>query len=218
MSFSDSYLGQLRKRIGSDLVLMPGSMVALRRPSDGHVLFTRRADDETWCLPAGAAEPGGSFAATAIGELKEEAGVTVAEDDLIPFATPSEAGLHTIIYPNGDETHCFAVCFLAERWHGNPRPDGEETTKIEFADHCDARSTPPRPFPCAFPRLGTIGRTSADTEVDERVVAAVDGDDSEVASEPAILLLRVLSRNRKTTEGLSSGLLVELGHDSPRSP
>lgn len=86
------------------------------------------------CLPAGAAEPGGSFAATAIGELKEEAGVTIAEDDLIPFATLSEAGLHTIIYPNGDETHCFAVCCLAERWRGNPRPDGEETTEIEFAD------------------------------------------------------------------------------------
>lgn len=131
LSFSDSYLGQLRKRIGSELLLMPGAMVALRRPADGRVLFTRRADDGTWCLPAGAAEPGSSFAATAIGELKEEAGVTVAEDDLIPFATLSEAGLHTIIYPNGDETHCFAVCFLAESWRGEPHPDHEETTKIE---------------------------------------------------------------------------------------
>jgi hypothetical protein len=46
----------------------------------------------------------GSFAATAIGELKEEAGLTVAEDDLIPFATLSEVELHTIIYPSGDET------------------------------------------------------------------------------------------------------------------
>lgn len=89
LSFSDSYLGRLRARIGSELVLMPGAMVVLRRPADGRVLFTRRADDGTWCLPAGAAEPGGSFAATAIGELKEEAGVIVAEDDLIPFATLS---------------------------------------------------------------------------------------------------------------------------------
>jgi 8-oxo-dGTP pyrophosphatase MutT (NUDIX family) len=128
MSFSDSYLGQLRKRIGSELVLMPGAMIALRRPADGRVLFTRRADDSTWCLPAGAAGPGGSFAATAIGELREEAGVTVAEDNLTPFATLSEAELHTIVYPNGDETHCFAVCFLAERWQGEPRPDDEDDT------------------------------------------------------------------------------------------
>lgn len=142
MSFSESYLDRLRKQIGSELVLMPGAMIALRRPSDGRVLFTRRADDGTWCLPAGAAEPGGSFAATAIGELKEEAGVTVAEDDLIPFATLSEAGLHTIIYPNGDETHCFAVCFLAESWSGEPHPDHEETTRIEFADP----ARPPSPI------------------------------------------------------------------------
>lgn len=145
MSFSDSYLGRLRTRIGSDLVLMPGAMVALRRPADGWVLFTRRADDGTWCLPAGAAEPGGSFAATAIGELKEEAGVTVAEDDLIPFATLSEAGLHTIVYPNGDETHCFAVCFLAELWDGDPQPDGEETTGIQFADPARPPSPTHRP-------------------------------------------------------------------------
>lgn len=84
MSFSDSYLGQLRKRIGSELVLMPGAMNRLRRPANGRVLFTRRADDGTWCLPAGTAEPGGSFAATAIGELKREVGVTVVESDLVP--------------------------------------------------------------------------------------------------------------------------------------
>jgi len=142
MSFSDSYLGRLRERIGSELVLMPGATVALRRPSDGRVLLTRRADDGTWCLPGGAAEPGGSFAATAVSELEEEAGVTVAEGDLVPFAALSEAALHTIAYPNGDETHYFAVCFLAERWLGDPRPDGEETTEVEFADP----ASPPSPL------------------------------------------------------------------------
>jgi hypothetical protein len=115
MDFAHSYLGQLRKRIGTDLVLMPGAMIALRRPTDGRVLFTSRADDGTWCLPAGAAEAGGSFAATAIDELEEETGLTVDEVDLVPFATLSRADLHTIIYPSGDETHCFAICFLAER-------------------------------------------------------------------------------------------------------
>src|SRR6187551_969189 len=45
---------------------MPGAMIALRHPANGRVLFTRRADDGTWSLPAGAAEPGRSFAATAM--------------------------------------------------------------------------------------------------------------------------------------------------------
>lgn len=155
MSFSESYLGRLRKRIGSELVLMPGAMIALRRPDDGRVLFTRRTDDGTWCLPAGAAEPGGSFAATAINELKEEAGVTVAPDDLILFATLSEAELHTIVYPNGDETHCFAVCFLAETWRSEPRPDGQETTTIEFADPANPPSPLHRPTAHALELLNT---------------------------------------------------------------
>lgn len=141
MAFSDSYLGRIRQKIGSDLVLMPGAMVALRNP-DGRVLLTRRADDGTWCLPAGAAEQGSSFARTAVDELKEEVGITVAESDLVPFGCLSEAELHTINYPNGDVTHCFALLFIAERWTGEPQPDGEEATSSRFAHPSD----PPAPL------------------------------------------------------------------------
>ena len=83
MPYAGSYLWRLRQAIGNDLVLMPGAMIALQR-DDGRILLTKRADDGTWCLPAGAAEAGGSFAQTAIEELKEETGVEVAENDLIP--------------------------------------------------------------------------------------------------------------------------------------
>lgn len=131
MPFVDSYLWRLRQAVGNELVLMPGAMVALQR-DDGKVLLTQRADDSSWCLPAGAAEVGGSFAQTAIDELAEEAGVEVAKDDLVPFATLSEAEAHTIHYPNGDITHCFAICFLARKWHGDPRPDRDESTAVRF--------------------------------------------------------------------------------------
>lgn len=69
-AYKDSYLWRLRQAVGSNLVLMPGAMVAVQR-EDQRVLLTKRADDGTWCLPAGAAEPGGSFARTAIDELAE---------------------------------------------------------------------------------------------------------------------------------------------------
>jgi 8-oxo-dGTP pyrophosphatase MutT (NUDIX family) len=131
MPYTGSYLWKLRQAVGSDLVLMPGAMVALRR-EDGSVLLTKRADDGHWCLPAGAAETGGSFARTAIEELREEAGVEVAAKDLVPFGCLSEAELHTIRYPNGDLTHCFALCFLAREWLGEPRPDDEEATEARF--------------------------------------------------------------------------------------
>jgi hypothetical protein len=64
MSFSDSYLGRLRKRIGN-------------------------------------------------------AGVTVAEDDLIPFGCLSEAETHTIIYPNGDIASPFIRTSVMPTSHRN---------------------------------------------------------------------------------------------------
>lgn len=133
MAYKGSYLQRLRERVGHDLVLMPGAMVALQR-EDRRVLLTKRTDDGTWCLPAGGAEPGGSFARTAIDELAEETGIQVSESDLIPFCCLSEAEAHTIRYSNGDVTHCFALCFLAREWKGDPHPDQAETTEVEFVD------------------------------------------------------------------------------------
>ena len=143
MSYRDSYLWRLRQAVGNDLVLMPGAMVALQR-GDERVLLTKRTDDGTWCLPAGAAEPGGSFARTAIDELAEETGIEVSERDLIPFGCLSEAEAHTIHYPNGDVTHCFALLFLARAWKGDPRPDQAEATKAQFAE-LDALPEPLHP-------------------------------------------------------------------------
>jgi ADP-ribose pyrophosphatase YjhB (NUDIX family) len=52
----------------------------------------------------------------------------------VPFGCLLEAQLHTIRYPNGDLTHCFALCFLAEEWRGGPRPDNEESTATRFVE------------------------------------------------------------------------------------
>jgi 8-oxo-dGTP pyrophosphatase MutT (NUDIX family) len=121
----------LRQKVGSELILMPGAMVVLQR-DDGRILLTKRVDTGDWCLPAGAAETGGSFAQTAVDELAEETGVQVSASSLMPFGCLSEADTHTIHYPNGDVTHCFAMCFLARDWVGDPRPDQAESIAIRF--------------------------------------------------------------------------------------
>ncbi len=141
MPFEGSYLWRLRQKVGSDLVLVPGAMVFLQR-EDGAVLFARRGDNDLWCLPAGGAETGSSFADTALTELREETGVVVDPADLVAFACFSEADLHTITYPGGDVSHCFAMLFTARRWTGAPTPDGEETTAMLWADPAD----PPSPL------------------------------------------------------------------------
>ena len=133
MPYRGSYLWQLRRAVGHELVLMPGAMIALQR-DDQSILLTKRTDDGSWCLPAGAAEPGGSFAQTAIDELAEETGIEVKQADLVPFGCLSEAEVHTIHYPNGDVTHCFAMLFLARRWRGEPNPNRDEATEAGFFD------------------------------------------------------------------------------------
>jgi 8-oxo-dGTP pyrophosphatase MutT (NUDIX family) len=140
LSFEGSYLWRLRQKVGHDLVLMPGASVAAQR-EDGRILFARRGDDGNWCLPGGGAEEGGSFARTAVDELREETGLIAQESDLIPAACFSEER-HTLHYPNGDVTHYFSICFLLRKWEGEPRPDGEETTDLRFCDPTDL----PRPF------------------------------------------------------------------------
>jgi 8-oxo-dGTP pyrophosphatase MutT (NUDIX family) len=140
MSFNGSYLWQLRQRIGSDLVLMPVAMIALLDEAD-RVLMTARQDDGTWCLPAGAAEVGGSFARTAIDELAEETGLAVAEHDLVAFGCLSTAEEHTIHYPSGDVTHCFALLFVARKWKGQLRPDRSEVTDAQYVN-LDAPPSP----------------------------------------------------------------------------
>lgn len=141
MGFAGSYLWRLRQKVGSQTVLHPGAMVVLER-EDGAVLFTRRVDNGRWCLPAGGAEEGSSFGRTAITELREETGVVVEPADLVAFACLSEAELHTITYPGGDVTHCFAVLFLARHWTGEPTPDGDETSEMLWA----GPTAPPSPL------------------------------------------------------------------------
>jgi len=73
---------------------MPGAMLPREMPRTGPI--GSGTDDESWRLPVGAAEPGGSFARTAVAELSEETGVEVAEEGLVPSGCLSEVGLHTI--------------------------------------------------------------------------------------------------------------------------
>ncbi len=141
VDFSESYLGRLRERVGHELILCPGAQVVLMQ-SDEKVLFQLRADSGVWEFPSGAAEPGQSFASTAVVELAEETGISVDEQALEPFACLSEPGAHTLRYPNGDLVHAFAMCFLVRVARAMPIvSDGEAT---DFAWH--ALDDPPQPL------------------------------------------------------------------------
>lgn len=138
MGYIGSYTWQLREKVGSQLLLMPGAQVVLVDATD-RVLFQRRRDNGLWEIPAGAAEPGGSFRSTAVDEVREETGLMVFEDDLVPFGCLSEPDIHVVTYPNGDRTHCFAMCFEARTWTGDLDLEPSEVVEAVFVDP----TTPP---------------------------------------------------------------------------
>ena len=108
MSFPESYLGRLREKIGSDLVLMPGARCVLL-DALGRVLLERRSDFGLWGLPGGCPESGENLHEAAVREIKEEVGLDV--DSLNAFGFSSDAQYETIEFPNGDRCQYFVLLF-----------------------------------------------------------------------------------------------------------
>ncbi|MFP3713262.1 NUDIX hydrolase [Puerhibacterium sp. TATVAM-FAB25] len=101
------YVADLRTRIGTDLLWLPGVTVVVRDDA-GRVLLTRRADNDMWALVSGIIDPGEEPAPAAARESLEETGVAVVVDDLAAVSTTGE-----IVYPNGDRTTYLDLLFTA---------------------------------------------------------------------------------------------------------
>lgn len=141
VSYIGSYIWSLRQAVGSRPLLVPGAQVLLLDGA-GRGLFQQRADSGVWELPAGACEEGGDFADAAVREVAEETGLRVDRADLVAFGSLSDPGVHTLTYPNGDVTHCFALCFMTRRWSGELNPGLDEVRRAEFRELSD----PPVPL------------------------------------------------------------------------
>ncbi|MEU8762409.1 NUDIX domain-containing protein [Streptomyces sp. NPDC048659] len=131
MGYVGSYIWELRQRVGRRKLLVPGAQVLLLDAA-GRGLFQQRADTGVWELPAGACEEDGDFADAAVREVAEETGLRVDRADLVAFGSLSDPAVHTLTYPNGDVTHCFALCFVARRWSGELAPGADEVRRAEF--------------------------------------------------------------------------------------
>jgi len=129
VSFEGSTLWAVRRRVGHDLILWPGATV-LVEDADGRVLLGLRGDNGEWAMPGGGAEEGGSFASTALDELREEVGIHAEREDLIAFASVSDPQDHVVHYPGGDVTHYFGIWFVLRRWEGVPAADGDELVEL----------------------------------------------------------------------------------------
>jgi 8-oxo-dGTP pyrophosphatase MutT (NUDIX family) len=127
LSFGNSYLGKLRKFVGSRLILLPGARIVVHDRL-GRVLLELRSDFKRWGLPGGHQEVGDSIAETAIREVFEETGLTITRPQV--FGVASDPRHETMRFPNGDRTQTVSVLFHASKPRGEPKFDPRETLEL----------------------------------------------------------------------------------------
>lgn len=121
--FEDSYVGKLRKRVGSQLLLVPGARVVIEN-SNGEILLQQRSDFGIWGLPGGNAEPDEDLHAVIVREVFEETGLTIANPT--PFGFGCNPDLETVQFPNGDLCQFFVLNYFTRSFSGKPvMLDGE---------------------------------------------------------------------------------------------
>lgn len=123
-----SYYEVLRKKVGQETLILPGSAVIIHQ--DNRVLLQKR-DDGHWGIPGGLMEVGESFEETAVREVKEETGLTLASDDLRKFDVFSGQDYY-VEAPNGDPYYAVTVLFTTETFSGKLTTDDDETLDLQF--------------------------------------------------------------------------------------
>ncbi len=122
------YIQNLRSRVGNSRIIVPG-VRTLVLDGEGRLLLEKQRVLRSWALPHGCVDLGESALEAAIRETEEEVGISILEADLFGIYTDPK---YSVVYPNGDEVQTFTIAFRARRWHGVPRPDGEEVSEVGF--------------------------------------------------------------------------------------
>ena len=121
--FADSYVGRLRRLVGSRLLLVPGARIVIENDS-GEILLQKRSDFGVWGILGGNAEEGESLETSIVREVREETGIVV--NDVRPYGFGSDPAVETHTFPNGDRCQFFSLNFYARSFVGVPRiADGE---------------------------------------------------------------------------------------------
>ncbi|MCI0397564.1 MAG: NUDIX domain-containing protein [Chloroflexi bacterium] len=121
-------IASVRAFIGQAMVIGVGGKTAVVR-DDGRVLMVRRGDNGAWVFPGGFCDLGENVAATAVREMREEAGLEVALERIL--GVYSSPHFH-YTYPNGDQVKSVAVLFRARPAGGMAGVDGQESLELAW--------------------------------------------------------------------------------------
>ena len=123
-----NYLQDIRKRVGSRRIFVPGVRAVIVNNA-GEILLQRRTDTDMWGLPGGSVELDETALEALKREVAEETSLLVLEaEPMALYCGPDQK----FAYPNGDRVQCFAVAFIVRKWEGQPRADGIEGSMVRF--------------------------------------------------------------------------------------
>jgi 8-oxo-dGTP pyrophosphatase MutT (NUDIX family) len=128
------FVQQLRSKIGTDLLLLPGVSAIIFNPA-GEILLQKRSDFGTWALIGGILDPGEEPADAIVREVFEETAVEVEPTRITGvYCTP------LVRYPNGDQSSYIITTFLC-------RPVGGPGPRVNDDESLDVRYFNPRSLP-----------------------------------------------------------------------
>ena len=127
--FEKSYLGKLRKFVGTKKIITNGAIGAII-DDEGRVLLIRRRDNNIWALPGGAMELDESIYDCLVHEFKEETGLDVLS--ATPVAIYSEPRFSSIHQPSGNQYQPIVLFFQINEWTGTVVQETDETVDARF--------------------------------------------------------------------------------------
>ena len=126
--FTLGYIMNLRKKIGTDPIIMVGACVLIFNER-GELLMQHRIDNNCWGLAGGSMELGETLEEVAIREMFEETGLTPNNLTLFGIFSGEEFYYQ---YPHGDEVYNVSTAYICDDYVGELRFDPEEADNLQF--------------------------------------------------------------------------------------
>ena len=122
------YIMNLRKYVGHKPLIGLGATTLVFNDKK-ELLLNLRTDTNTWGIPGGSMELYETIEETAVRELKEEAGISADELELVTILSGKE---YYFEYPNGDKMCTVIVLFKVLNYTGDIKVADNESKQLRF--------------------------------------------------------------------------------------
>lgn len=122
------YIADLRKLVGRVPIIGVGATTLVFNEKN-EILLNLRSDTGTWGIPGGSMELHEDIRETAVRELREEAGITAENLELVDVLSGED---YYFEYPNGDKMCCVIVLFKVLNYSGEIKISDDESKELKF--------------------------------------------------------------------------------------